>query len=234
MKKVLFFMICCVGFFALFAHYEELLGRLHWLDAPRVHVVQKGESLSKLAKENYGNVQYWRELALINRAPKPNHLEVGEQVLLPAASVLQDLRRARTLSRVNDLVTDQTAQLGNTSTTQPSVTTTQPSNDFNRNNPPSTPEATPVAIEPQAIRETGGSGVTATDPLQEENGGSTWFWLILGVIALGGVIGFVFYRRRQEEKEKLEMEKEASSGERRNFQNDRRSLVQRKQEDVTV
>jgi hypothetical protein len=176
MKKVLFFMICCAGFFVLFAHYEELLGRLHWLDTPRVHVVQKGESLSKLAKENYGDVHYWRELALINRAPKPNHIEVGEQVLLPAANVLRDLRRARTLSRVNDLVTNQTAQLGNSSTSQPSVTSTQPTNDLNRNNPPSAPEATPVAGEPQAISETGGSGVTATDPLPEETGSSTWFW----------------------------------------------------------
>ena len=66
MKKILFFMICCVGFFVLFSHYEELLGSLQWLEKPRVHVVQKGESLSRLAQKNYGSVNYWRELALVS------------------------------------------------------------------------------------------------------------------------------------------------------------------------
>ncbi|MGH7495490.1 MAG: LysM peptidoglycan-binding domain-containing protein [bacterium] len=230
MKKFLFFMICCVGAFVLFSHQDELSGRLQWLEKPRVHVVQKGESLSKLAKENYGSVNYWRELALVNRAPKPNHIEPGEQVLLPSADVLRNLRRARTLSRVNDIVNTQTAGLRNSSTTQPSVTTVPPSDESNKINPASTPEAT----EPQAGSETGGGGVTATDPVPEQTGSNAWFWLILGLIALGGVIGFVFYRRRQEEKEKLEMEKEAAVGERRNFQSDRRSIMQRKQEDLTV
>ena len=234
MKKILFFMICCVGFFLLFSHQGELFGRLSGQDEPRLHVVQKGESLSRLAKRNYGEVEYWRELALVNRAPRPNHLEVGEKVLLPAADIMQKIRRARTLSRVNDIVNTQSARLGNPPTSQPSFTTIQPPDALNENNPTPAPEATPTTTAPQDAGESGGSGVTATDPLQVENGSNAWFWLILGLIALGGVIGFVFYRRRQEEKEKLEMEKEAAPGERRNFQNDRRSSVQRKQEDLTV
>ncbi len=227
MKKLLFFMICCTGFFVLFSQHEELLGRLHWLDAPRVHVVQKGESLSRLAKENYGEVNYWRELALINRAPKPNHIQPGEQVLLPAANVLQELRRARTLSRVNEIVKAQTAQVGNANTT-PAVTSTQPVSDLDANNPVPAPEPATVTAPPATTEPT---GVTAVQPPQEETTSDGWFWVILGLIALGGVIGFVFYRKRQEEKEKLESE-EASvkNGERRNFPSDRRPLMPRKQE----
>jgi len=232
MKKLAFFTICIVGFFVLVSHYEELLGRLQWLEAPRLHVIQKGESLSKLAKENYGNVNYWRELALINRAPKPNHLEPGEQVLLPAANVLNDLRRARTLSRVNDIVNTQTAQIGNANTATPSVTTTPPARDLDTNPPAPAAETSPVTSQPFVTEEPVGTA----QPL-EENGSGVWFWLILGLIALGGVIGFVFYRKRQEEKDKIELEEAAknSNGGRRNFPNDRRSYAPpRKQENAAV
>ena len=222
MKKLLFFMICCLGFFVLFAHHEELLGRLHWLDAPRVHVVQKGESLSKLAKENYGEVNYWRELALINRAPKPNHIQPGEQVLLPAANVLQDLRRARTLSRVNEIVEAQTAHAGST-TAAPAVTAAPPAHDSNLNPPAPASEPVATTSEPTVATD------TAPRP-EEETASDAWFWVILGLIALGGVIGFVFYRKRQEEKEKREADEAALNGERRNFQHDRRSIMSRKQE----
>lgn len=223
MKKLVFFMICCVGFFALISQHEKLFGRLQWLEAPRVHVVQEGESLSKLAKENYGRYDYWRELALINRAPRPSHLEPGEQILLPAASVLRDLRNARTLSRVNEIVKAQTAAAGNNAATAAPVTSASPASEVNVPAPPAGPETAP-AVAP--------AGFAEEIPSQTEgNGGSFWFWVILGLIALGGVVGFVFYRRRQEQQEKFELEKETANGDHRNFPNDRRSLIQRKQQE---
>jgi len=232
MKKALFFVLCGVGGLILLAQHGELLGRLQWLEAPRVHVVQKGESLSKLAQENYGDVNYWRELALINRAPRPNHIEPGEQVLLPAANVLQELRRARTLTHVNSIADQQSTQAaGPTTSATPAVTTSQPAPEAPTNAP-----ATVVQPAPAVTAESGSGGEPADGATQpeENNSSNSWFWLILGLIALGGVIGFIFYRKRQEENEKLEADKAEVAGERRNFQHDRRSIISRKEESLTT
>ncbi|MCE7943703.1 MAG: LysM peptidoglycan-binding domain-containing protein [Chlorobi bacterium CHB1] len=107
MKKVLLTAFCGVVLLLVMAHDNLLMSRLRWLESPQVHHVQKGESLSKLAKEHYGDTDYWRELALVNRAPNPNHIEPDEKILLPAANVMEDLRKARTISSVNSLVDQQ-------------------------------------------------------------------------------------------------------------------------------
>ncbi|MGH7454374.1 MAG: LysM peptidoglycan-binding domain-containing protein, partial [bacterium] len=104
MKKFFLTLFFACGIFVLLSQGELLWSRFKFLDEPRVHKIQKGESLSKLAKQYYGDPQHWRELALVNRAPKPGHLEVGEEILLPSATVIDELRRSRTATRVNALV----------------------------------------------------------------------------------------------------------------------------------
>lgn len=194
MKKLFLTTLFTVGIFLLLSQHETLWSKRRFLDEPRVHRVQKGESLSQLAKQNYGSTKRWRELALVNRAPKPNHLEVGEEILLPSATVINELRRTRTITRVNTLVSEQqTAKVTQTAAPQPQQpVTTAPETTAPTQTPAAndqlTPETTPETIVPP--HET--TAETASFP---------WFWLAIGLILIAGVAGFIWYRRQQAEKE---------------------------------
>lgn len=243
MKKVLLAAFCGVVLLLVMAHDNLLMSRLRWLESPQVHHVQKGESLSKLAKEHYGDTDYWRELALVNRAPNPNHIEPDEKILLPAANVMQELRKARTISSVNSLVDQQqiaakaSPDNGSYSRSEPSVVST--------GNPNAAPVAgvdSPPAGSPSApVQETTRPQPLASQPRPESSGGLSWFWLILGLVLIGGVIAFVLYRRRQEElaqaqdednnfyrRREAEQSKSKEDDKRQNFHHDRRSIILRK------
>jgi hypothetical protein len=69
MKKILLTLFFAAGIFVLWSHGEMVWSNRRFLDEPRVHKIEKGEYLSRLAQQYYGDPQRWRELALINRAP---------------------------------------------------------------------------------------------------------------------------------------------------------------------
>lgn len=197
MKKVFLTTFFTLVIFVLLSQNETLWSKRRFLDEPRVHRVQKGESLSQLAKQHYGSPKRWRELALVNRAPKPSHLEVGEEILLPSAAVINELRRTRTLTRVNALIGEQqaarTAPVAARPAQSPATTA---------------PEATP-ATETSATASTSEPLVPETSPEtiippHEAPAAFPWFWLAVGLMLIGGVAGFVWYRRRQAEKAALE------------------------------
>lgn len=86
------------------SHGEVLFSKRMYLGESRIHTIQEGEYLSRLAQDYYGDAEYWRQLALINRAPDPDGIYPGEQILLPGIGVMNKLRQARRLSEVNSLV----------------------------------------------------------------------------------------------------------------------------------
>jgi nucleoid-associated protein YgaU len=51
-----------------------------------VYVIQPGDSLSKIAKEQLGDAARWTEIAELNKAeiPKPNQIRAGQEIKLPA------------------------------------------------------------------------------------------------------------------------------------------------------
>jgi hypothetical protein len=211
MKKIFLTLFFACGIFVLLSQGELLWSRFQLLNEPRVHKIQKGESLSKLAKQYYGDPQHWRELALINRAPKPGHLEVGEEILLPSANVIDELRRSRTVTRVNALVGDQEKFAVRTISEDSRAIT---SSEAPGNNVEPAPPETPT-------EETNGTPpvVTTTETItpQEittEDSGFPWFWLAISIIIIAGVAGFIWYRRKQVEEEPVEIEKVEPS---RNF-----------------
>jgi hypothetical protein len=212
MKKIFLTLFFACGIFVLLSQGELLWSRFQLLDEPRVHKIQKGESLSKLAKQYYGDPQHWRELALINRAPKPGHLEVGEEILLPSATVIDELRRSRTVTRVNALVGDQekfavrtvsedtraiTSSEAPSSVVEPAAPIEAPAEE--------TSETLPVATTTETI---------TPQEITPEDSGFPWFWLAISIIIITGVAGFIWYRRKQAEEESVEIEKVEPS---RNF-----------------
>jgi LysM repeat protein len=154
MKKIFLTLFFAASIFVLWSSSELLWSNRRLLDEPRVHKIEKGEYLSKIAQKYYGDPQRWHELALINRAPNPHHVEAGEEILVPAAKVVEEIERTRTLTRVNLLV-DEQERLVVRGPAAP-VTTTTP--------PPATvpsPEAT--------------TGNEATEPMTPANGGAESF-----------------------------------------------------------
>ena len=83
---------------------DVLFSSRMFLGEARIHTVQQGEQLSRLAQQYYGNADYWRELALINRAPRADDIFPGERILLPSVNAMDKLARARRLTQVNELV----------------------------------------------------------------------------------------------------------------------------------
>jgi len=196
MKKFFLTLLFTCGFFLLLSQNEILWSKRRSLDEPRVHRVQKGESLSQLAKQHYGSAKRWRELALVNRAPKPNHLEVGEEILLPSATVINKLRRSRTITRVNTLVGEQ----DNTITAKTPEMTQQAAP---TNLPDATPQTEALAGNPESnnpVPETTSETVIPSHDTTTEASAFPWFWLAVGVMLIAGIAGFIWYRRQQTEK----------------------------------
>ena len=51
----------------------------------RIHVVQKGDTLSSISAKYYGSARQWRKIVNANRTnlPDPNHLIPGSKLLIP-------------------------------------------------------------------------------------------------------------------------------------------------------
>jgi hypothetical protein len=195
MKKLFLTLFFAAGIFMLWSQGEILFGKRLFLDEPRVHKIQRGEYLSKLAERYYGDPQRWRELALINRAPNPDHVEVGEQILVPAANVASEISRARTLTKVNTLFNEQ-EKLASREPSSPATNDTP--------NMPS-PEVTGgngTTLSPEPIAET---PTSATPEPAKIGSDFPWLWAGIGVVVLVlSLVGFTFYRRRQTARAKAE------------------------------
>jgi len=52
---------------------------------PRTYVVKKGDSLSKIAKEMYGDVKLWKKIFEANKATikNPDLIKVGQELIIP-------------------------------------------------------------------------------------------------------------------------------------------------------
>ncbi len=186
MKKLFLSIFFAAGIFAILSQGEIGWSNRLYLDEPRVHKIEKGEYLSKLAQRYYGDPQRWRELALINRAPNPDHVEIGEEILVPAANKAAEISRAQTLTQVNSIVRGQeglAVREPSAPITDSSPTTPTSSPEINKGNGAIEPEpVTPIMEEIPA-------------PVVEENG-FPWLWVGIGA-ALLAIAGFIVYRRRQ-------------------------------------
>lgn len=107
MKKMLIILAILGLVIALTGSDAILWCKRMLLNEPTIHTVDAGDYLSKVALKYYGNAKYWRELALINRAPDSDLIFPGEDIFIPNKEVIEQLYRARSLSRVNSLVDGQ-------------------------------------------------------------------------------------------------------------------------------
>lgn len=104
MKKVIFVLLVIALLIAGYAHDQFVWCKKLLFGEPTTHVIQKGEYLSTIAKQYYGRSDYWKELALINRAPDSDLIHPGEEIIIPSLNVIKEIRRTRWLSKVNSYV----------------------------------------------------------------------------------------------------------------------------------
>lgn len=207
MKKFLILFVLVTVVFGLYSEENLLWCKKVLFNEPTKHVIQKGDFFSKLSKQYYGSVKYWRELALINRAPNKDLVFPGEEVVIPSLDAVKKLRKTRMLSVVNDIVKDQNdwiAKNGNITTNYA----------FEEAKPETKPveQATTVQESETIKQETAAevstpSAITSeAEPLlDKELEKSSLLPIILTIVAIALIVGLMslyLYRR----KKKYEME----------------------------
>ncbi|MBN1350465.1 LysM peptidoglycan-binding domain-containing protein [candidate division KSB1 bacterium] len=160
------------------------------LKTPTIHRITEGEYLSKISLQYYHTAKYWRELALINRAPESNLVFPGEEIFVPSQKTIERIHQARSLSKVNLLFTEDerlvTPEPGKVDTTQAAVLVDSAKVVANQS----------FDSEP-ALTETAGEN-TQDEPSKS---GSSMLFLIAGITGLAGllvILGFVLIRRRKQ------------------------------------
>jgi hypothetical protein len=157
---------------------------------PTTHVIEKGEYFSKIAKQYYGNSDYWRELALINRAPNSNLVFPGEEIIIPRLEVLQQIRMTKHLSRVNEFVRgeqDVIAHLKSELNGGTTVSTTEPM--------ASSDQATSTITTEQPVQNPAPIEQPVAKPLQSSS--LPMVVIFIAVVFLVSLISFIFYRRKK-------------------------------------
>ncbi len=205
MKRFLF-AIALMGLAVIFMEPAgNLLSNLLRLDQPLSHEIKDGDWLSKISQQYYGDPSYWRELALINRAPNGDKIFPGEKVVVPSFDAIQKVRQARSLSDVNAVVDLQKDILAGRvkSHTEPLAQHQQPQSSTSPSTSPTTLREVPA--EPTMSEE------PATDfevhDGEATNGAETSFWfstpVITGLVILAVVLvmGIFMYSRKKKREE---------------------------------
>ena len=109
MRDLIRSILAGTGVLLLMSFGDVVISSRMFLDEPRVHIVQDGESFGYLADKYYGHTKYWRALALINRAPNKDLIYPGEPVILPGIGAVVRVSKAKKLSEVNEIVNAQYA-----------------------------------------------------------------------------------------------------------------------------
>jgi len=199
MKKVIVALIILVALvFSLIPDAMVWCKRMI-LDAPTTHKIEPGEYLSKISQQYYGTAKYWQELALINRAPDSDLVFPGEEIFIPSQEVIEQLHRARSLSRVNNLMSREKALFANADEkNEPGIT------------PTTQPEETETAIAKAVADSNIIAKVTVPKEMSKANQkSSTSGWLFAGLglaIIFLGVIAFILIRKVKESRDQAALD----------------------------
>ncbi|NOZ60054.1 MAG: LysM peptidoglycan-binding domain-containing protein [Calditrichaeota bacterium] len=215
MKKLLVIFILVTVVVGMYSEENLLWCKKMLFNEPTKHIIQKGDYFSKLSKQYYGTTKYWRELALVNRAPNKDLVFPGEEVIIPNLDAVKKLHHSRSLTRVNSIVEDQKdwiAKNHNVSTTplasqtqlQEQQTATETSAEKSVAPPSEEAQTEKVAAEPvPAIAVENGA---AESDVKE----SSLFPIILTIVAIGLIVGvmawYLVRRKRHYEMERFEPE----------------------------
>lgn len=191
-----------IGLMAFFVFTLEptghLLSKFLRLEEPTTHEIREGDWLSKIAIEYYGEASYWRELALINRAPDGDLIFPGEKIIVPEFEAIQQVRQSRSLSQVNEVVDHQELILAGRVAERPQPVAKRP------DPAPANQQVEPETASPEtAVEEPAGStdyeyGEATADDATFSTPMVTALVILLVIMAVGG---FLYWRHRKRQEE---------------------------------
>ncbi len=202
MKKFVFLLVVCAVVLGIYSEDQFLWCKKLFMNEPAKHVIQKGEYFSKLSQRYYGSAEYWRELALVNRAPDSDLVFPGEEIVIPSIDAVRRLKKSRSLSAVNKIMTDQENWLASNASTPRTQVTAQ----------------APVESE-TALTQSGSADSPAVDqsmvpvsvyPIEEEidfsettsqKASALPIVLVIAAIIVGAVLLTVYLRKRKNSQE---------------------------------
>ena len=209
MKKLLILFILVSVVVGMYSEENYLWCKKVIFNEPTKHVIQKGDFFSKLSKQYFGTTTYWRELALINRAPNKDLVFPGEEVIIPSLDAVKKLRKTRMLTVVNDIVKGQNdwiAKNGNTTTNYAFETEKVAPADLQQNQTEATEQIQEeLATETPATQ----SATFETEPVLEEKvEKSSMLPILLTILAIALIVGgmsyYLYRRKKQYEMEAFE------------------------------
>lgn len=210
MKKVIISLFVIALLIVGYSYDQFSWAKRLLLGAPTTHVIQKGEYLSQIARKYYGRADYWRELALINRAPDSDRVFPGEEIIIPSLDVIEQIRQTSWLSKVNAYVKneeDVIARLNRGEEPLMAQKTPEPT--------PNEPVITEPRTTPEMLLENEQSGMIATtkqsntlneiahQPIQSKtkevkSASSLGLVLaIIGIVFIASLLAFVMIRRKK-------------------------------------
>ncbi|MEZ7891894.1 MAG: LysM peptidoglycan-binding domain-containing protein [Candidatus Wallbacteria bacterium] len=71
------------------------------------HVVKDGDTLSSIAKEYLGDSSLWPELLKYNNISDPHWIYNGDIIIVPAAEVLREIKKAKTEEEKQQIIQNQ-------------------------------------------------------------------------------------------------------------------------------
>jgi len=210
MKKVVIVLFVIALLIAGYAYDQFSWAKRLLLGEPTTHVIQKGEYLSEIAKKYYGQADYWRELALINRAPDSDLVFPGEEIIIPSLDVIKEIRRTRWLSKVNGYVKNEEDVIARLNRGEepvmaeniPEPTPTEPV----QSEPRTTPEMLLDTDQSGTISATEGADTLSGFTLQTFQSGEDdvqsasslgIILAIVGVLLVASLLAFVMIRRKK-------------------------------------
>lgn len=169
-----------------------------FLEEPVIHKIDQGEYLSQLSQKYYGTTDYWKELALINRAPKPDLVFPEENILIPDISKMRSLKNARSISDVNKIVKEMETFISSNKIIQEKISEdkiSQPSVKPIADKKPETIKPEKAVVEKKAVE------------TKSSNSGMLYLFYMLGIfVSIGLLLYFFLKRSKGETNEKFDFE----------------------------
>ncbi|MDZ7262709.1 MAG: LysM peptidoglycan-binding domain-containing protein [candidate division KSB1 bacterium] len=198
MKKFLFTLILIALIIGGYTQDQFSWAKKLLLGEPTTHTVQKGEYLSKISQQYYGDATYWKELALVNRAPNSNLVFPGEQIVIPDQEAIKKLRAARSLSSVNKIVDHQEKVLAQRGIQTPTEELAQ-----GKATGQQVTASNPQPMSEKAPAETGTSEALATVEPAESSSLPVILIVIGGLVAVALVVLYFYKKKKRAEEQSL-------------------------------